>query len=105
MSADLEVAARARFAIGLDLRQGRLVREALEQRPYREVEALVDHLYAWAGRAFGPDGSGAPLVLGYAELELVVDALADLPYRRVHALVKGLEQQIAGLRAPAREAA
>jgi hypothetical protein len=105
VKADLELAARARFAIGLDLRQGRLVREALEGRPYREVAALVDRLDDWAGQAFGPAGSGAPLLLGYDELVLVVDALADLPYRRVHALVKGLEQQIAGLRAPAREAA
>jgi hypothetical protein len=105
VSAALAPAAPARFAIGLDLRQGRLVREALEERPYREVEALVGRIDAWAGQAFGPGGSGAPFVLDLAELVLLVDALADLPYRRVHALVKGLEQQIAGLRAPAREAA
>lgn len=105
MSAGLAAAAQARFAIGLDLRQGRLVREALEGRPYRDVEALVGRLDAWAGQAFGPAGTGAPFVLGYPELVLVVDALADMPYRRVHALVKGLEQQIAGLRAAAREAA
>jgi hypothetical protein len=101
----MNIATRVRFGIGLDLRQGRLVREALEQRPYREVEALIGGLDAWAGQAFGPAGNGAPFVLGYADLVLIVDALADLPYRRVHALVKGLEQQIAALGAPACEAA
>jgi hypothetical protein len=105
VSREVSTAAQARFAIGLDLRQGRLVREALEERPYREVEALVARLDAWAGQAFGPGGSGAPFVLDHGELVVVVDALADLPYRRVHALVQGLEQQIAGLRAPARVAA
>jgi hypothetical protein len=101
----MNIAMQARFGIGLDLRQGRLVREALEQRPYREVEALVGRLDSWAVLAFGPGGSGAPFVLGHADLVLIVDALADLPYRRVHALVKGLEQQIAALQAPACEAA
>jgi hypothetical protein len=89
--------AQARFAVGLDRRQGLLVREALAQRPYHEVEELIARLDAWAGRVFGPGGDGAPLALRYADLALVVQALADLPYRRVHALIGSLERQIAAL--------
>jgi hypothetical protein len=97
------------FAIGLDLRQGRLVREALEQRPFHEVAALIRRLDAWAEQAFGAAADGQPFTLGHADLVLIVRALGDLPYRRVHVLVGSLEAQIAALAGlvddPAREAA
>jgi len=100
MSAGTAALARARFAIGLDARQAQLVAEALAERPYVEVHALIARLRAWAA-----EGDGAPFVLGHAELVLVLRALGDLPYRRVHVLVGALQAQLDGALARLREAA
>ena len=88
------------FAIGLDLRQARLVAEALAERPYCEVHVLMGRLEAWAARA-----DGAPFALDHAELLAILRALGDLPYRRVHALVGSLRHQLDGVRAVPRAAA
>jgi len=100
MSAAAQALARARFAIGLDARQAALVAEALAERPYVEVHALIARLQAWAAGA-----DGAPFVLAHAELVLVLRALGDMPYRRVHVLVGALQAQLEGALALLREAA
>jgi hypothetical protein len=92
--------AQARFGIGLDLRQARLVAEALGQRPYAQVRGLMARLHGWAER-----GAAAPFALDHAELLLVLEALGGMPYRRVHALAGSLERQLAALQARLREAA
>jgi len=84
--------ASPQFALGLDLRQARLVAEALGHRPYAEVHALIAHLEDWTAQP-----GGAPFVLDLDALALIVRALAELPYRRVHSLIKSLEQQLAAL--------
>lgn len=94
------------FALQLAPRQARLVAEALGQRPYAQVQALMARLEAWAGSwsmAGGDGGAGgaAAFVLDARELALVIAALSDLPYRRVHVLVRALEAQLAALQAGA----
>lgn len=89
----------ARFALHLAPRQARLVAEALGLRPYAQVQALMARIQAWA-REWRADGDTG-LVLDAGELALIVAALSDLPYRRVHVLVRGLEAQLAALRAQA----
>lgn len=81
---------QGRFALGLDGRQARLVREALAGLPWRSVHALVARLDAWLRQP------AAPFVLAADELALVLEALADLPYRRVHGLIASLRTQLAG---------
>ncbi|OIJ41019.1 hypothetical protein [Massilia timonae] len=89
----------ARFSLRLAPRQARLVAEALGLRPYAQVQALMARLEEWARAWRAEDDAG--LVLDAGELALVVSALSDLPYRRVHVLVRGLEAQLAALRAQA----
>lgn len=88
---------QARFGIGLDACQARLVREGLVELPWHAVHGLVDRLDAWAADRCGL-GGGAPFGLDAAELALVMEALAGLPYRRVHGLIASLRQQLAGSR-------
>jgi hypothetical protein len=94
------IAQGAHFGLGLDARQVRLVAEALAERPYAEVHALMDRLAAWAGAP-----GGAPFAVGHAELLLILRALGDLPYRRVHVLADALRRQLDAMQCPAREAA
>lgn len=82
-----------RFALQLELRQARLVAEALGHQPYVRVHALVARLQAWAGTG------EASFVLARDELVLIIDALGDLPYRRVHALIGSLRHQLAAVAA------
>jgi len=100
MSAPADLLARARFGIGLDLRQARLVAEALAERPYAEVHALVGRLRDWVGEA-----GGAPFPVDHAELVLILNALGAMPYRRVHALAGSLQRQLDAARALLRVAA
>jgi hypothetical protein len=97
---DLLALARARFGIGIDLRQARLVAEALAERPYAEVHGLIGRLQAWVVRA-----DGAPFAVAHAELVLILEALGAMPYRRVHALAGSLQRQLDAARAQAGEAA
>ena len=85
------------FGIGLTREQGALVMEALAERPFRTVFALIGRLNAWANQAFAEPTAqqGQPLfALSGAELALVLQALAELPHRRVHALIGSLQAQL-----------
>jgi len=82
----------SRFALQLELRQARLVAEALGLRPYVQVHGLIARLEVWAAQA-----GNAPFVLDQDELVLAVAALAELPYRRVHGLIGSLQGQLAAL--------
>ncbi|MFP5394277.1 MAG: hypothetical protein ACLGI6_22515 [Gammaproteobacteria bacterium] len=102
--APLRAVATLRFAVALDVQQGRLVMEALAARPFREVFELIGRLNAWAGAAFAISerDAGAPFALTQAELALVIEALGELPYRRVHVLVGSLQSQLDALLAQVR---
>lgn len=84
------------FGIGLTREQGALVMEALAERPFRAVFALIGRLNAWANHAFAAPAAQQgqpPFALSGAELALVLQALGDLPHRRVHALIGSLQAQ------------
>lgn len=87
------------FGIGLTQAQAGLVMEALGERPFRLVFALIGRLNAWANQAFGEDASlaapaaRAPFALSAAELALILQALGELPHRRVHTLIASLQVQ------------
>lgn len=93
------------LGLALNPDQGRLLMEALGERPFRTVHALIGRLNAWASQAFPPDPSPqqAPatvFVLTLGELELALDALGDLPHRHVFRLIGSLQGQLQALRQP-----
>ena len=95
----MNVTAHMELGLALNPAQGRLLMEALGERPFRTVYALIGRLNAWALDAFPADPApqhapGFPFTLTRAELELVLDALGDMPHRRVHRLVASLQAQL-----------
>jgi hypothetical protein len=100
----MTAAAEEEYGLALDPAQGRLVMEALGERPFRTVYRLIGRLNAWAGAAFPRDCDAhqAPAVafaLTLPDLALVLDALGYLPHRRVYRLVASLEGQLQQLQA------
>lgn len=91
-------AAEVQLSLALDLAQGRLLTEALAERPFRTVCILIGRLNAWASHALAHGAAARhalpPFTLTMAELSLTLQALVELPYRRVHALVASLQYQM-----------
>ena len=81
--------------VELDVGQGRLIIEALAERPFKSVFELIGKLNRWANEAFG-GGAGARAVFAFSmpELALTLSALGELPFNRVHALVHSLKAQL-----------
>ena len=87
------------LGLALNAGQSSLLLEALGERPFRSVHALIGRLDAWAGAAFPADaGPLHPPAMAFAltlpELALALDALGDLPHRRVYRLVASLQGQL-----------
>lgn len=86
------------LAIGLSLDEAGLIVEALAERPFKSVYALIGELNRQANgydaAEFGADATQRYL-LSVGEMQLIVSALGDLPYRRVHRLVHKLNARIA----------
>lgn len=81
-------------AVELDVGQGRLIIEALAERPFKSVFELIGKLNRWANEAFAGGAGSAVFAFSMPELALTLSALGELPFNRVHALVHRLTAQL-----------
>ena len=80
--------------VELDVGQGRLIIEALAERPFKTVFELIGKLNRWANEAFGGEAASAVFAFSAPELALTLAALGELPFNRVHRLVSSLKTQL-----------
>ncbi|GGI52860.1 hypothetical protein GCM10011430_00340 [Oxalicibacterium solurbis] len=82
------------YAVALTADEGSLIVQALAERPFKDVFALVASLNRQANGFAGGDGGRRDYTMNAAELALAVRALGALPFDRVCGLIADLNAQI-----------
>lgn len=84
------------YAVALTAEEGALIVQALAERPFKEVFALIASLNRQANGFDAEDdvGSRHAYTMNAAELALAIRALGTLPFEQVCGLIATLNAQI-----------
>lgn len=84
------------YAVALTAEEGALIVQALAERPFKDVFALIASLNRQANGFDAEGGAGVrhAYALSAAELALAVRALGALPFEQVCGLIADLNAQI-----------
>src|SRR5690606_21942447 len=82
------------YAVALTADEGSLIVQALAERPFKDVFALVASLNRQANGFAGGDGGRHDYTMNAADLALAVRAPGALPFDRVCGVIAALSAQI-----------